>query len=83
MNTKGLINEDTKAAMFFGGESIQALMVYSLAISAVWLWLPINYFLRWILTTFIILNFYNISKHFIYVRYSLWKQNKNNKYGLN
>jgi len=76
MNTKGLIDENFKAALFFGSESIQFLMVYCLAISSLWLWIPIGYFIKWILTTFIILNFYTIARHFIYVRYVLWKENR-------
>jgi membrane protein YdbS with pleckstrin-like domain len=70
-----LINKKLKGAIYFLSESIQALMVYTLAISATWLWLPYANLWKWILTTMIILNFYNIVRHFIYVRYLLWKEN--------
>jgi hypothetical protein len=79
MNKNQLISKDLQALLFFGGESIQMLIVYLAAISSLWLWMDfISPPIKGIITFLIILNYYNIAKHFIYVRYTLWKQESNN-----
>jgi hypothetical protein len=80
MNKNSLVSKKTQAIIFFGGESLQMLLVYTFAIGMLWLNTPYHNGWKGIFTMIIILNFYNIAKHFIWLRYVLWKQENTNNY---
>lgn len=68
------LSEEFRGMVFFVSESIQAFIIYTFGIAAVWLWTPFNPIIKAATTGFIILNFYNILRHFIYVRWAIWKE---------
>ena len=74
---KQLLTQEFKGMIYFISESVQTFLVYIFSIAAIWLWLPFNYGIKLVLIIFVILNFYNIMRHFIYLRYSLWKETLN------
>jgi len=69
-----LINKEAKGLIYFLSEAIQVFMVYIFALAAIWLWLPFNQGIKLVLMLLVILNCYNVLRHFIYLRYSLWKE---------
>jgi hypothetical protein len=85
---KQILSEEFRGMIYFISESIQAFIVYIFGIAATWLWLPYIVPVKMLITMLIALNFYNIAKHFIYIRFALWKETlnvpKKSKYdGLN
>ncbi len=61
-------------ALYIYEQTATLLGIYCLALWSLWVYLPGPSFLKMLLTLIIGYNGYNIGKHFIYVRWVLWKQ---------
>jgi len=60
--------------IFFISEITTLVLIYIFTTYSLWMFFPKEAILiKGILTLIIVANFYNISKHFIYVRIILWK----------
>lgn len=69
-----LINDEAKGLIWFIGEIVQIIVFTIGAIMLLWLYAPFSFWWKAGLSFFSLIVTYDMFKHFVYVRYILWKE---------